>query len=459
MHKSIFSALVLAALGFLSLSPVRAQEATPATQSPESADHGLDADDVRVARPLAGAQEQTIEARPKKPFLLLPSFTVATQVQTGTYNSTGAANHNTVSTSLVAGRLGLDHSTRKSVFELEYLAAGRFTTEHDERNSAIQNLSFAETVSFGRWSVLVGDQFTYLSESTFGFGGLGSLSTLGISLGPAGGVSPGLAGLAPDQTIATSGEPRIGNGVVGQVDYKLNARSSLTFLGSREDLKFFTSQFQNSNNLAFRGGYNYRISERDQVGAFYQFDSYRYFAGRITFNTHRLQMTYARMLTGQLSLQLAAGPVIEVFHAPRHGPPTVASWASSAGLEYRHGYTSVGLQASRELTDGSGILTGAHTTQFGGNVTRTLNPKWQGTLLTGYAFNQSLSQTAANAISPHAWFITARADRIVGRDGTLSFFYELFKQSNLAPVCPPQACISLTHTFSAAYSWSGWSRQ
>lgn len=409
------------------------------------------------SRPLAGAQEPRLDTTNHS--FLLPSFSVISQVRTNPYGNAVSNNSGVLSATFLAGRLAVDKVNPQSELLLDYLAGGRFSNNRSEGNTAIQDLDFAGTFHFGRWTQLFGDKFSYLSLSTFGFGGIGGLSNLGITLPSAGGTNPGFnSELSPDQTIVTSGQPRISNAFIAQTDYALGPRSSLTFLGSYGVLKFFSSALENSSDMFFRGGYNYALDEKDSIAPFYQFSRYSFFQGRVSFDTHRFELTYGRAITGRLNFWIGAGPVVEVFKSALAGPRSLADWTLSTGLRYHHGYTGLGLDFDRTLTGGSGILTGAETNRVQGIVTRTFPGSWDGSILVGHSINHALQQTTLNAdaLSPSAWFVTTRIGHHFGGTGTLAFIYTMFKQTGTATVCPITVCgsSSLNHTISVAYSWA-----
>jgi hypothetical protein len=436
-------------------APLENSEGTvPQQQDPDASE--TDPSQTVPTRPLAGAQEPRPDTTNHS--FLLPSFSVITQVRTNPYGNAVPNNTGVLSTTFLAGRLGLDKVNPQSELLLDYLAGGRFTNNPSDGNTAIQGLDFAGTFHSGRWTQLFGDKFSYLSLSTFGFGGIGGLSALGITVPSAGGTSPGFnPELSPDQTIVTSG-PRISNAIIAQTDYALSPRSSLTFLGSYGVLKFFSSGLEDSSDIFFRGAYNYALDEKDSLAPFYQFSTYRFFQGRVNFDTHRFVLTYGRAITGRLHFRIGVGPVVEIFKSPLAGPNSLADWTLSTGLHYQHGYTGLGLYFDRGLTGGSGVLTGAETARFQGEVTRTFPRSWEGSILGGHSTNHALQQTTpnANAISPSAWFVTTRISHRFGGTGTLAFIYTMFKQTGTAEICPITVCgsSSLNHTISVAYNWA-----
>lgn len=414
------------------------------------------------SRPLSGAQDLTLGTIALKHTFLLPSFSVVTQAGTNA-NSYGPANATGVqSTSFLVGRLGLNRTSGRSGLLLDYLGGGTLSNNQTQGNSVIQGLAISETIRSGRWSLLLGDDFSYLSESPFGFGGLGGLGFLGI--GSVGGVGGGLGfnpsfrpDLLPNQTILTNRAPRISNTAVLQTDYALSRRSSVTFLGAYGILSFIDAGFFNSGDTVFQAGYNHTMSRKDSVSVFYRFSSFMFSNLSQGINDHNVQVMYARQIAGRVSFQMGGGPDISIFHTPLAGSGTRLNWTISSALKYQFRNATAGFNFDRGVTGGSGILHGAETNQFQGFLSRSLTRNWDGALSLGFSKNEALRQTtpAANTISPDAWFLSARVGRRFVQSGSLFFDYAARRQSNIpsSPTFSAHGLHSLTHMVSVGYTW------
>ena len=445
------------------ISPVGAEESTSrARQSDEGTLPAQEPKIIPDARPLAGAQNLALGAIAFNHVFLQPSFNVTTQAERFPDNSVLANGNNFQYLSYLTGRLGLNRTSGRSELLLDYTAGGTFSNNPIQGNAAIQNLDFSDTIHWGRWSQLFGDQFSYLSESPFGFGGLGGLNNLGIGLGNgAGGAlgpSPSFrADLLPNQTILTVRSPRISNAVIAQTDYELSRRSSLTFVGSYGILKFMDGGLQDGRNVLFQAGFNHTLNRKDAVSVQYRFSEFMFPNQSERIDDHSMQLTYAKRIAGRLSWQAGAGPEVNVFRTPLAGSSTRVNWTFSSTLSYQRNVTSVGFNFNRFLSGGSGILQGAQTSQFEGFLNRSLGRNWDTGLSLGYSRNQSLQQTtpAANTISVDTWFATARVGRRFGRSGNLFFAYTAQKQSNISSVCLLSACglNTMTHIVSVGYNW------
>ncbi len=450
----------------------RPQKPIPPASSEDNRSEALQADEGTLAtrepkiipdsRPLAGAQNLTLGTIALDHSFLLPSFSVVTQVGTNA-NNYGPSNGTGVqSTSFLIGRLGLNRTSGRSELMLDYLGGGTLSNSQTQGNSVIQGLTMSDTIRSGRWSLLFGDDFSYLSESSFGFGGLGGLGFLGIGSGSGVGGDLGFnpsfrPDLLPNQTILTNRAPRISNTAVIQTDYALNRGSSVTFLGSYEILKFIDAGFFNSGDAIFQAGYNHTLSRKDSVSIFYRFSAFTFSNISQGIDDHNVQLTYARQIAGRVSFQIGGGPEISTFQTPLPGLGTRLNWTIASALNYQFRKTTVGFNFNRGLTGGSGILQGAETNQFQGLLSRSLTRNWDGALTSGFSRNQALRQTnpAASIIAPDAWFLTARVGRRFARSGSLFFDYTARRQSNIpsSSTFSAHGVHSLTHMVSVGYTW------
>jgi hypothetical protein len=459
--------LTIAILAALSIcaSVAKTQEAGEAPKPAMAGDNSLGLQvsglqDVPDTRPPAGAQDLSLGGQASHSFLL-PSFGVTTQAQTNS-SSFGQANGPAwISTTYLSGRVGVNKVSGRSELLLDYLAGGGFSSYSNAGNSVIQSLDVSETLHWGRWSLMFGDQFTYLPASSFGFGGLGGLNDFGVPL-VAVGSTPGFRqDILPNQSIMTNGARRIGNAAVAQTTYALGYRSSLSFVGSYSQLHFLDGGLQDSNSASFRGGYNYLLSPKNSMSIWYGFNRLRLSNLPQGMDDHEVLASFARRITGRLAFQVGAGPDVQIFRAPLAGPGTVVTWAVSAGLlggqQFRFRHMEAGLNYSHFLTGGSGVLAGAQTDMVSGQLSRGFG-RWAATATVGYSRNQALRQTLVNAdrISPQGWFAGAQASRHFARYGRLFFAYNASNQSGIAAICSFAACRTngLTQAISVGYNWS-----
>lgn len=430
--------------------------------SPENdgADQRLAAEKQKVepdSRPLAGAQSLTLGSISPSRNFLLPSFSVATQVGTNQYNTNQAGNR-LESLTYLTGRLLLNRTSGATELALNYLAGGNLSKNGSQGNSLIQGLNVSDMIRKGRWSFMLGDDFSYLSESSFGFGGLGGLDFLGIGngLGSSGSNPSFRPDLVPTQSILTSRAPRLSNTAIFQTNYMLNRRSSLTFVGSYGVLRFVDAGFFNSRSPILQAGYNRALGRRDSISIFYRFSSFKFSRIAQSFEDQSIQLTYARRIAGRISFQVGGGPEISTFRTPLTSSGTRINSTVASSLSYQYQRNTIGFNFNRGLTGGSGVLPGAETDVFQGFWNRRLNQDWDTALVSGFSRNRSLPQTLLAAyVAPNTWFITSNVNRTFGRSGDLFFLYTARRQSSLPSSFTNvvSGFGSLIHTFSVGYTW------
>jgi hypothetical protein len=409
--------------------------------------------DIPDTRPLAGVQNLSLGSQSTSHSFLLPSFGVTSAVQFNPYTNSAESSSPTTTT-YVIGRLALNKISARSELLLDYLAGGGFSSYSNEGNSHIQNLDFSETIRGGRWSQTFGEQFSYLPSSSFNFGGLGGLNSLGVSLGGVG-TTPGLRqDLIPSQSILTNGAARISNATMAQTTYALGYRSSLSFFGTYGQLHFLDNGFQNSCSISAGVGYNYLLSPLNSMSISYGFSRYTFSNLPFGADSHSVQLSFARRITGRLSFQIGAGPDVQLYKSPFAAPGTVLAWMLDTGLSYQLRNWQTGFGYTHSLSGGSGLLEGAETDMFTGHLGRTFGT-WHGSLAAGYSKNQSLRQSSISGVNAQGWFAGVQMSRQFVSFGSLSVSYNAFRQSGLATICSLPACgrNKLTQTISVGYNW------
>jgi len=398
-------------------------------------------------RPLSGVQELTLGPSLGVRNFLLPSINVTSQMAT---SSSASGYSRPMALSYVLGTLDLNRVSDRSELLLHYTGGGMMSTY---LNSAVQDLEFSYTYKWRRWSLLIGDQTSYLSESPFGFGGVGGLAFLN------GGVSvPFLnPSLDPNQTIPTIIAPRLSNTVVSQIEYKLSPRASWTAAGSYGMLNFLGAGYINSTESALQTGYNYLLSPQSSIAVIYRFDVFRFTYLPQRIGNHVAQIGYARYVTGRLSFHLAAGPSVELFGGFLTGSANRVSWAMDSSLNYRMDRTTLLLSYAHLLTAGSGVLAGARTSQVEAEVERKLSPRWQASASLGYANNRSLVQTADSLGREqyNSWYVAVRFSHQLRPGASLFLGYGARVQAMNAVACAIPNCgtNSVGHEFSAGFNF------
>jgi hypothetical protein len=401
------------------------------------------------ARPLSGVQELNLSANFGARNFLVPSINVTSQLATSS-TATGFGSPSTFN--YVLGNLDLSHVSDRSQLLVHYTGGGMFSSY---LNSAIQDLEFSYNFKWQRWSLLVGDQASYLSASSFGFGGVGGLEFL--EFGP-GGV-PGLllgASLTPNQTIPTIIVPRLSNTLVSQIEYNLSPRSSWTASGSFGMLNFLGAGYINSIDGVFQTGYNYLLSPQSSIAVIYRFDAFRFAYLPQGIKDHVVELGYGRYVTGRLSFRIAAGPSIEMLRGAITGYVNQLSWALDSSLNYHLDRTTFLLSYDRLVTGGGGVLTGAQTGQAVGTIERRMTSKWQASASLGYASNRSLIPTTSNLGNGvyNSWYAAVQFTHHLRPGASFFLGYGAHLQAANGAGCTIPICAtnSISHEFSAGFN-------
>jgi hypothetical protein len=409
--------------------------------------------DIPVAgddRPLSGVQEQTLGANLGPRNVLTPSFTVVSQLATG--SSASGFSEPALFNYLLA-TLDLNHASDRSELLLHYTGGGMLSSY---LNSAIQEVEFTYSYKWQRWTLLVGDDASYLSASPFGFGGVGGLDLLtGDSpFGPGGPLS---SILGPNQTIPTIIVPRLSNTAVSQIEYKVSPRSSWTASGSYGMLDFLGVDYINSTETLFQTGYNYSLNPRSSIAVIYRFDDFRFTQFSQSIENHVMQLAYERNVTGRLNWHVAAGPSLVMLRGVLTGYGNNVSWAVDGSLSYKMDRATLQLSYDHLVTGGSGVLFGAQTGQVQATIERPLSPRWQGSASVGYATNGSLVPAAVSLVKENynSWYATIRLNHQF-RPGTALFVSYQAQLEALSPGgCTTPTCggSSIAHEFSVGFNF------
>jgi len=440
-----------------SVPALRAQDTADAPKPAMAGDNAASlqfgaSTEIPDTRPLAGVQTLSLGSPAASHSFLLPSFGVTSAIQF-TPGNNAAGNSSPESTTFLSGRLALNRISGRSELLLDYLAGGGFSSHSSQSSSLIQSLDLSESIRGGRWSLTLGEQFSYLPASSFNFGGLGGLGNFGVNLAGVG-TTPGFRqDLIPNQSILTSLAARISSATMAQTTYALGYRSSLSFFGTYGTLHFTDTGFQNSSSVNAGAGYNYLLSPLNSMSVSYGFSRFTFANQPFRADSHSVQLSFARRITGRLSFQIGAGPDVQVYQAQLVGPGTLLSWGLNTGLSYQLRDWLAGFGYTHGLSGGSGVFSGAETDVFSGHLNRRFGT-WQTGLVMGYARNRSLQQTAINVTAPQSWFGGAQINRQFAGFGNLFLFYNASRQLGLSGICPPPACrTSLTQTVSIGYNW------
>ena len=180
---------------------------------------------------LTGVQDATIGLPPVLHSYWVPGFQYASQVQSNGFNQSGSSS-GWVANNYFIGNLGLLQAWRHSQLAINYSGGGFVSTDSSQRDGQYHQLALSQSFEWNRVVVQVLDQFSYIPEAQFGFGGGTNLAVAGVG-GSYGPVIPSMGNnFVPNQSIYNSVGPRYSNATALQVTYSTSARGSITAVGS-----------------------------------------------------------------------------------------------------------------------------------------------------------------------------------------------------------------------------------
>ena len=449
-HKSIFALPMLSLLLLIGAAPLCAQEPRPAGSSTSpiplvnvgqdqtEPENGLAAD----LTPLTGVQNPTLGTPEIRHSYWVPGIQWSGTIQSNSYDQT--KNSPWLMNNYFIGNLSLLKAFSHSLFAVNYSGGGFVSTDSTQGNGYYQQLALSQTFQWNRWTLLLLDQFSYLPQSSFGFGGGTNLGVpgAGSTIGP---VIPGLGNsYVPNQSIYGSVGPRYSNASSVQVTYMTSPRSSLTVSGSYGLLNFVNSGNVDNDMTTATIGYNYVLSRQDTIGVFYRFSAFHYSGQPQANGDHSVNMAYSRKLTGKLALQFYVGPD---FTTSRIAPPTGSStsYGVNTGATLHYALERSGLSAnySHGISGGSGVLSGSKTDLLNFGLTHNLGRIWSGQINMGYSHNSPIANlTTTAAPSFNTWNVGGGLNRSVGRYATFGVAYNATITDYGLATCAGTSCSS-----------------
>ena len=411
--------------------------AAPAPQAPDK-------------RPLTGVEDFTLGSSSGKRSYIVPSLRVDSRADTNSSNRPDVSRQwNDVSTFL--GRVSLEKIWSRYKLAANYAAGGVFYSSRRGSQKPIHSLAVSQTISGRRWSTLLSNSFSYLPESPFGFGGLGT-SLGGTSQFP--NINPNFN---VNQTILTGIGGRISDTAFVQGSYQLGRRSSLTGAASFGLLRFLDQELFGSNQHVYSIGYEYKLREQDSLSVSYGASLIRFLDGRPGFDNHTVSLGYGRRITGRLATRTLVGAQFSKFSNPLSGPSTRNAWNLNSTLTYSFPETTLSLGYSHFTNGGGGALRGAESDVVTMGMGRKLSRLWSAGWNFRYAHNQSLRQTNPGSTRTfNTWNTGFTLRRPVGRYAAINFDYNFQWQNSNTGFCIDGSCglRTLRHQFGMGFNWS-----
>ena len=369
--------------------------------------------------PLTGLQNATLGSPEVRHSYWVPGVQYAGTIQSSGSNSSGWTMNN-----YLIGNVSLLKAWSRSQLAVNYSGGGFFSTNSAVGNGTYQQLALAQTFQWNRWAMQILDQFSYLPQSGFGFGGGTNLGVAGVggSIGPS---IPGMgSGYLPNQSIYAGFGPQYSNAVALQLTYATSPRGSITASGSYGILNFVDPGNVDNNSTTGTVGYNYTLTKANSIGTFYRFSSYHFVGQPQAFGDNSFNLAFSRKLTGRLAFQAFGGPDITTFRVPVDGQSSKVG--ANLGVNVTYGLRNGGLTGSyfHGLTGGSGVFTGSTVNQVNFGANHTLSRVWSGQANFGYAHNTAVvSSGTPGSPTYNSWYFGGGVSRPLGRNTTLAIAY------------------------------------
>lgn len=378
------------------------------------------------------------------------------------------------------GGVDLFHNSGISQLTLTYLGGGSYSNEAGVQNGAVQELGVVERLSFRRAVLSFLDLTNYLPNDMIGVGGAVGL--------PQGSGSTDLgAGFVNGQTVLSGEGQSLDNTSIVELNTFLTPRSSVTFEGGYSLLHFFGNNLLDSGEVIFQGGYNYQLSKHDTVAFFYSFNQFRFGNTELllgssnpstttansneSIDTHSLEASFGRRVTGRLAFQVAGGPEISVFSngaaiGSSSVGPTVSNtgssvqlnWTLNPAVTYQYQRTTLALSYSHGVFAGSGVFLGSTGDVVSGTVTHRMSRMFSSMVSAGYERNTALSGTGALNVGQNYsyWFADGTLARPLTETLAFTFSYQLQYQNSNGTFCIGPSCGTnlVRNLISVGLSWN-----
>jgi hypothetical protein len=400
-------------------------------------------------RPLTGVQNATLGRIESPHSYWEPGFQYSNTVQNG---YPGSADTGWTTTNYIAATVNLLESWRAAQLAVNYSGGGDFSTDKTIGNGFFQQVGASQSFQWARWQLQFFDQFSYLPESDFGFGG-------GTGLGlPGGGISPGVpqTGIGGNvQSLFNGAGPQYDNNFTAQVVYQLSRRASMNVSGTDGLLRFVNKGNINSDNDGESVGFNYQLTKEDTIGVVYHYSHLTYVGLPQSIGDNVFNFVYGKTITGRLALRVFGGPDITNFSVPIGGVTREISVSGGGSLTYAINRGSLSLNYNHGVTGGSGVLAGSETDQVSANVGRQLTRVWSAHANIGFARNRSIV-SAASQNSYDSVYVGGGFSRPFGPNANLSLAYTAnIQTTGAASGCTGASCNSTftQHQVTMNFQW------
>ena len=376
--------------------------------------------------------------------------------QPGAANATSAGS--TTSGTTVGATLDAQRGWARYNLAINYRGSDTYYypyTLNGPRSMPSHTLGLSLRMPYRRWTFLLRNDLLYSWQASFG-----SLFTGGPSEeNQNNSVTALQPSLNPVDTILTGFARQLNNMTLGEVDYALGRRSTVTVSGSYRLLHFLATGFVGGDTIDGRAGYNYSLTSKNTVGLILEHDRTSYSGTSTLFDSNLVQMSFGRKITGRLAFQIAGGPELIDFQNYGASNRQQLSWSLSTSLTRQTPRTTYLLSYLRGVTAGSGVFVGSEANTLTASVNHLLTTSWSTSLRGGYALNSALVSNGTFAQSFADWFVGANLSDEIGRHVQLALSYQYQRQIMASGACPVASCgvAPVYQVAGLTLNWHPWS--
>ena len=355
--------------------------------------------------PISGLDEAGLEMRSASRSFVSYGLSLSETADTNASNQLDRQGISSVTHLL--GAADLQRFYAKTDLFAEYVGGGAFYSNAVRDVSQLHALGVMGVTRWRTGRLTLRDSFSYLPEGSFSVGAFGGNPGLGIATG--GGASGLAGGGLPGSHFFGNGEfgsvgltPRLSNSAFADVVQSLTPRSAITIATGFSNAHFFdnTDNLINSDKVMVEAGYSYMLGRRDQIGAVYGFQQFRFpqdAGGQL--DAQIANFRWSHVVNGKMTLIGGIGPQHLLVEVPFGND--ISRWTVNgrAVLRYRFTRTSIAAAYERFTSAGSGFFAGTDTQAARLGVTRPLARTYEVYLDFGYSHNSRLQPQGVGGIA------------------------------------------------------------
>jgi hypothetical protein len=409
---------------------------------------GPQADEVLTSPAAPGPEQPTADSAGSAPQVrsyIAPVFRFMETVDSNPQWTSGQSSPS--ADSMVSGDLAIHQLWHHASLNVLYQGGAAFYSNSPQANTWFQQVGVEQTFMGRRSTFSFGDHFNYLPDSGFGFSGFGFYSYPGMQ--PSSNLGTGNLPL-PVQSILTPYATRYDNMVDGAWQYRVTARSTVSFFGSYDVLRFPNGGFFDSDSYGAGASYDHQLGQHSSLGASYTVTLLRYSQSEVQVDADAMALEYKRSLGKRYALQLGAGPQYVWYDFGSFEQRWILP-SGHAGLTAQWNRVNLSLMYAKAVTAGSGVALGAKTDSLVFTAGRRLNQRWQGSANVSYAHNSWLQPNAGLAYDSEG--LGLLLSRSLGRTASFFMQYGLQNQNATAGAGSVLAGNLLRHFFGVGLSW------